>query len=305
MIKNLSSLLYSYQQGAMVTVYGIFILMFLSTTMVLLSERMVVGISSSVNTFKEKQAELNMISGEDLWKHLDITETTTFDSSNGWDMGAITFIAEGEVVAENSPPAMSAIDTVYPAEKIKSATIIYNRRIKDATIKVTNAEEFRNALRDINSSSVIWVKGHQRPPGSWPWLSSDPTYGEEYEEYHIPSGAKIYGGFDPEFRTRPRTDINGDGVIENWEFAYQSSYAGSFIFSGSNDSTVLDGITFAMEITPRGRSAITIMNDGGGGSPNGQIVTGGTHVGKLYEYIIVTRMVISLRRRICFKGKKT
>ena len=281
--KNLSSFVYSHLQGAMVTVYGIFILMFLSTTMVLLSERMVVGISSSVNILKEKQAELNMRSGEDLWENLDITETTTFNSSNGWDMGEITFIAEGDVVAGNSPPAMSAIDTVYPAEKIKSATIIYNRRIKDATIKVKNAEEFRNALQDINSSSVIWVKGH-RPPGSWPWLSSDPTYGEEYEEYHIPSGAKIYGGFDPEFKTRPRTDINGDGVIENWEFAYQSSYAGSFIFSGSNDETILDGITFASGFTPLGRSAITIMNDGGDGLTELQIVTGGTHEGKLWDY---------------------
>ena len=153
--KNLSSFVYSHLQGAMVTVYGIFILMFLSTTMVLLSERMVVGISSSVNILKEKQAELNMISGEDLWKHLDITETTTFDSSNGWGMGAISFIAEGDVVAENSPPAMSAIDIVYPAEKIEFSktfgTTKHNlrKRIKDVTIKVTNAEEFRNALENI------------------------------------------------------------------------------------------------------------------------------------------------------------
>ena len=117
--KNLSSFVYSHLQGAMVTVYGIFILMFLSTTMVLLSERMVVGISSSVNILKEKQAELNMISGEDLWKNLDITETTTFNTSNGWDMGEISFITEGPVVEKNSPPAMSAIDTVYPAEKIE------------------------------------------------------------------------------------------------------------------------------------------------------------------------------------------
>ena len=121
--KNLSSFVYSHLQGAMVTVYGIFILMFLSTTMVLLSERMVVGISSSVNILKEKQAELNMISGKEIWDSGEITETATFNSSNGWDMGEISFIAEGPVVEKKSPPAMSAIDTVYPAEKIKYARI--------------------------------------------------------------------------------------------------------------------------------------------------------------------------------------
>jgi hypothetical protein len=112
-----------------------------------------------------------------------------------------------------------------------------------------------DALNDVQSAISLAVSGDEI------WVKSGTYFAHASDStvsFIIPSGVKLYGGFqgtETSLSERAKSDLDGNGVVDPWEYTYVSVLSGDIQADG-----IMENNTQHIVIIPSGADASTLIS---------------------------------------------